>query len=144
MLTEENKRQQKEASEQLLECYRCEGDEFLFKIATGDESWIRHYDTEEKRQSMEYQHRNSPKPKKFKTTPSANKFSCPLLDRLSPSRLFARASFKRHIAKHFLFTLVNVEKSDRGQRFCTLVALIYRWFLAIPGSTNNSSRSGYV
>ncbi|KAK9693516.1 Transposase, type 1 [Popillia japonica] len=73
MLTEENKRQRKEACEQLLDRYRHEGDEFLFIIVTRDESWTHHYDPEEKRQSMEYRYRNSPKPKKFKTTPSANK-----------------------------------------------------------------------
>ncbi|KAK9685556.1 hypothetical protein QE152_g37945 [Popillia japonica] len=73
MLTKENKRQHKEVCEQLLERNRREGDEFLFKMVTGYESGIYHYDPEEKRQSMEYRHCNSPKPKKIKTTPSANK-----------------------------------------------------------------------
>ncbi|KAK9731285.1 hypothetical protein QE152_g13798 [Popillia japonica] len=40
MLTEENKRQRKEACD-LLERYRREGDECHFKIVTGDESWTR-------------------------------------------------------------------------------------------------------
>jgi len=30
-----------------------EGDQFLFNIVTGDESWIHHFDPEEKRLSMQ-------------------------------------------------------------------------------------------
>ena len=48
-----------------------EGDQFLFNIVTGDESWIHHFDPEEKRLSMQYRHTSSPRPKKFKTMPSA-------------------------------------------------------------------------
>jgi hypothetical protein len=48
--------------------------EFLMQnIATGDESWVHHYDLENKRQSMEYCHPGSPSVKKFKTVPSAKK-----------------------------------------------------------------------
>jgi len=42
-------------------------------IVTGDESWIHHFDPEEKRLSMQYRHTSSPRPKKFKTVPSAGK-----------------------------------------------------------------------
>jgi hypothetical protein len=42
-------------------------------IVTGDESWIHHFDPEEKRLSMQYRHTSSPHPKKFKTVPSAGK-----------------------------------------------------------------------
>jgi len=46
--------------------------EFLKQtIATGDESWVHHYDPEYKRQSMEYGHPGSPTVKKFKTVPSS-------------------------------------------------------------------------
>jgi len=50
-----------------------ERDQFLFNIVTGDESWIHHFDPEEKRLSMQYRHTLSPCPKKFKTMPSAGK-----------------------------------------------------------------------
>jgi len=50
-----------------------EGDQFLFNIVAGDESWIHHFDPEEKRLSMQYRHTSSPCPKKFKTMPSAGK-----------------------------------------------------------------------
>jgi len=42
-----------------------EGDQFLLNIVTGDESWIHHFDPEEKRLSMQYRHTSSPRPKKF-------------------------------------------------------------------------------
>jgi transposase len=42
-------------------------------MVTGDESWINHFDPEEKRLSMQYRHTSSPRPKKFKTMPSAGK-----------------------------------------------------------------------
>jgi len=44
-----------------------EGEDFLKKIITGDETWAHRYDPENKRQSMEYCHKESPQPKKFKT-----------------------------------------------------------------------------
>jgi hypothetical protein len=48
--------------------------EFLTQnIATGEESWVHHYDLKNKRQSMEYRHPGSPSVKKFKTVPSAKK-----------------------------------------------------------------------
>ena len=50
-----------------------EGDQLLFNIVTGDDSWIHHFDPEEKRLSMQYRHTSSPRPKKFKTIPSAGK-----------------------------------------------------------------------
>ena len=50
-----------------------EGDQFLLNIVTGGESWIHHFDPEEKRLSMQYRHTSSPRPKKFKTMPSAGR-----------------------------------------------------------------------
>lgn len=73
MLTLENKAARVEVCRALLRRYDQEGDEFLSQIATGDESWIHHYDPEEKRQSMEYRRKGSPPPRKFKTVASAGK-----------------------------------------------------------------------
>ena len=66
MLTPEKKQKCVEICEELLKRYREEGDQFLLNIVTGDESWIHHFDPEEKRVSMQYRHTSSPRPKKFK------------------------------------------------------------------------------
>jgi hypothetical protein len=56
MLTPEKKQERVEICEELLKRYREEGDRFLLNIVTGDESWIHHFDPEEKRLSMQYRH----------------------------------------------------------------------------------------
>jgi len=48
MLTPEKKQKRVEIYEELLRCYREEGDQFLLNIVIGDESWIHHFDPEEK------------------------------------------------------------------------------------------------
>jgi len=48
MLTPEKKQKRLEICEELLKRYREEGDQFLSNIVTGDESWIHHFDPEEK------------------------------------------------------------------------------------------------
>ena len=73
MLTPENKQKRVEICDELLKRYREEGDQFLLNIVTGDESWIHHFDPEEKRLSMQYRYTSSSCPKKFKRVPSAGK-----------------------------------------------------------------------
>ncbi|GFO41728.1 transposase [Plakobranchus ocellatus] len=72
-LTVEMKAQRKDMCTQLLECYNAEGKAFLQRILTGDESWVHHYDPECKAQSMEYRHKTSPSPRKFKGVAFATK-----------------------------------------------------------------------
>jgi len=48
MLTPEKKQKHVEICEELLKCYREEGDQFLLNIVTGDESRIHHFDPEKK------------------------------------------------------------------------------------------------
>jgi histone-lysine N-methyltransferase SETMAR len=59
--------------EQWKQRYSEEGDDFLKKIVTCDESWIHFYDPETKRQSQQWIGPNSPKPKKCKSIKSAQK-----------------------------------------------------------------------
>ena len=73
MLTVELKQNRKRVCEELLTRYEQEGDGLLSRIVTGDEFWAHYYDPETKRQSMEYRHKDSPAPKKFKVVPSAGK-----------------------------------------------------------------------
>ena len=60
-------------SRESLGCFDKEGEGFLLQIVAGDEIWVPHYDPENKRQCMEYSHKGSPAPKKFKTKDSAGK-----------------------------------------------------------------------
>ncbi|GFO08206.1 hypothetical protein PoB_003471100 [Plakobranchus ocellatus] len=64
--TVEMKAQRKDMCTQLLERYNAEGEAFLQRILTGDESWVHHYDPECKAQSMEYRHKTSPSPRNFR------------------------------------------------------------------------------
>lgn len=51
--------------------YAREGNEFLFRIITGNETWVHHFTPETKAASMTWKHPNSPVRKKFKVSPSA-------------------------------------------------------------------------
>ena len=72
-LTVEMKAQRKTICTQLLERFTYDGERFQRSIITSGESWVHHYDPESKMQSMQYQHKNSPAPKKFKVVASARK-----------------------------------------------------------------------
>ena len=56
-----------------LDHHAHEGDDFLHRTVTRDESWVYHYDPESERQSMQWKHVSSPANKKFKTRASAGK-----------------------------------------------------------------------
>lgn len=57
----------------LLARFRKEGEAFLKQVITGDGTWSRHYDSHNKRPSLEYRRKGSPRPKKFETQASAGK-----------------------------------------------------------------------
>lgn len=72
-LTPELKQRRVDACGELLRRYEAEGDAFLARIVTGDESWVHYHQPETKRASKEWRHTSSPKPKKFRTQLSAGK-----------------------------------------------------------------------
>ena len=72
-LTTEHRCQRKAICSELLELFDAEKETFLPRIVTGDETWAHHYEPETKRQSVEGHHLQSPRKKKFKTTPSSGK-----------------------------------------------------------------------
>ena len=53
-----------------MDAYDKEGEAFLDRIITVDETWVHHYEPECKRQSIEWKHPQSPIRKKFKSQPS--------------------------------------------------------------------------
>jgi len=61
-------------SEQLLEFFRRDPNNFLSRLVSMDETWLYHYDPETKQQSMEWRHSGSPcPPKKIRVQKSAGK-----------------------------------------------------------------------
>lgn len=56
-----------------LQRYAEEGDNFLDRLVTGDETWVLHYTPESKQESMVWKHPQSPVKKKFRTAPSVHK-----------------------------------------------------------------------
>ena len=72
-LTAELKERHVDACQELLEHFEAEGDGFLERIVTGDETWVHYHQPETKKVSKEWRHTSSPKPKKFRTQPSAGK-----------------------------------------------------------------------
>ena len=56
----------------LLKCFRSK-DDFLLHLVTVDETWVHYYEPENKAQSCQWVGPGSPRPKKFKTQPSASK-----------------------------------------------------------------------
>jgi len=73
-LNANQKRQRCQSSEQILETFRRNPNDFLSRLVTMDETWLYHYDPETKQQSMKWQHSGSPHPKKFRVQKSAGKF----------------------------------------------------------------------
>ena len=57
----------------LLKRFRSKEDDFLSRLVTVDETWVRYYEPENKAQSRQSVGPGSPRPKKFKTQPSAGK-----------------------------------------------------------------------
>jgi histone-lysine N-methyltransferase SETMAR len=76
LLTEEHKRNRPDVCCRLLERYNREGDNFLNRIITGDENWIRHDKPETKRQSIQWKHTSSPTSKKRSSRGPLPESSC--------------------------------------------------------------------
>jgi len=66
-LTDGVKAERVKVSRELLGHFEEESERFLWWIVTVKETWIYHYDPENKSQSLEYCHEGSPTPEKFKT-----------------------------------------------------------------------------
>jgi len=58
-LNADQKRQRCQSSEQILEFFRRNPNDFLSRLVTVDETWTYHYDPETKQQSVEWQHSSS-------------------------------------------------------------------------------------
>jgi len=63
------------SSEKLLEFFRNDPNDFLSRLVTMDETWLYHYDSETKQQSMEWRHSGSHRPKYSECKNPLEKFS---------------------------------------------------------------------
>jgi len=72
-VTGELKERRVDACQEPLKHFEAEGDGFLGRIVTGDETWVHYHQSETKKASKEWRHTSLPKPKKFCTQPSAGK-----------------------------------------------------------------------
>jgi len=72
-LSDDHKRARQSICQELLDRRVREGDAFLHRNMTGDESWVYHYEPESKRHSMQWKQPLSPANKQFKTQASAGK-----------------------------------------------------------------------
>jgi len=69
-LTAELKERRVDACQEHLKCFVAEGDSFVGRIVTGDETWGHYHQPETKKAIKEWRHTSSPKSKKFRTQPS--------------------------------------------------------------------------
>ena len=58
----------------ILEFFRRDPNDFLSRLVTTDETWLYYCDPETKQQSVEWRHKGSTRPKKFRVQKSAGKF----------------------------------------------------------------------
>jgi [histone H3]-lysine36 N-dimethyltransferase SETMAR len=72
-LTDDNKEMRLSICQDLFERYDKEGEQFLRRIITGDETWVHQFEPENKQQSLQWRHVKSPPPRKFKAVPSMKK-----------------------------------------------------------------------
>ena len=72
-LNMQDRQQRVESSQELLEVYNANPEDFHTHLVTGDETWLHHCDPDTKKESMQWKHPSSHPPKKFRTQPSASK-----------------------------------------------------------------------
>ncbi len=75
-LTDEHKKNRMGSALTFLTRYHEEGEQFLSRIVTGDETWIHHYTPTTKKDTMVWKTAEERPPKKFKTFLSAGKVMC--------------------------------------------------------------------
>ena len=130
LLTEDHKVQQKAITSEMLWRYRDEGDDFLLSIVTGDETWFHYFDTETKRQRMEWHHLDPPTKKKPKTMPSAKKImgtvfwdaeGCVLIEFLEPGKTINASHYVQTLASFVVHCVINFPEERSS---CSTIMLV--------------------
>jgi hypothetical protein len=74
-LNADQKRGRCQSSEQTLEMFRLDRNDFLSQLVTMEETWLYHHAPETNQQTMEWRHSVSPRPKKSLVQKSTGNFS---------------------------------------------------------------------
>ncbi|KYO21352.1 histone-lysine N-methyltransferase SETMAR [Alligator mississippiensis] len=120
-LTDVHKRQRVEVCTQLLQHLQDEGEGFLSRIVTGDETWVHHYDPESKRQNMQWKCTSSPPPKKIHTQPPSGKvllilfWDClgPLLVHSMECAVTVNSSTYFHVLQNHLEPAIRIKRPGK-------------------------------
>ena len=117
MLTDDHKMQRLMASRASLRRYRKEGDAFLSRIVTTDETWVFHYEPESKRRSLEWKHVSSPVKKKFKSQKSLRKVILTVFwDRNGPITISFLERGNTVNSENYCELLTQVKKNIKNKR----------------------------
>jgi hypothetical protein len=117
MLTEDHKRQRVEAACEYLQAYETNGEEFLDCIVTGDEAWVHYMTPETIQQSRQWNHPESPKPRRFKQTLSAGKVMASVFwERKGLLLCEFMPAGKTMNANHYCETLKNFHRAIQNKR----------------------------
>ena len=100
-----------------LRRYRKEGDAFLSRIVTTDETWVFHFEPESKRRSMEWKHVSSPVKKKFTSQKSLRKVMLTVFwDRNGPITISFLEKGNTVNSENYCELLTQVKKDIKNKR----------------------------
>ena len=120
-LSTDQKCERCQPSEQLLEAFRHNPNDFLSQLVTMDKTWLYHYDPETKQQLVEWQHSSSPSPKKFRVQKSAGIVLALIFGiKRAPTSLiiFQRATLSTRSITHLCWCIWRTflrKNADRGK-----------------------------
>ena len=69
-LNMQDRQQRVESSQELLEVYNANPEDFHTRLVTGDETWLHHWDPDTKKESMQRKHPGSPHLRNFSHQPA--------------------------------------------------------------------------
>ena len=128
-LNADQKRQRCQSSEQLWNFFSARSKYFLSRLVTMDETWLYHYDPETKKQSMEWRHSGSPRPKNSEYKNPLENFSTRFFGIKTASSsliIFQRAKLSKRSITHLCWCkLKDILKEKRRRRLIKGVLFLH-------------------
>ena len=120
LLQPEQKRVRVQTCKELQERYSTEGDQFLRKVITCDETWVHFFEPESKQQSSVCKHPTSPSPEKARLSKSVGKvvviIFCDIrgivLCHMVPNKTTVNGEYYSHLIKTQLQRVVREKRPD--------------------------------